>query len=211
MVTNFTLVPAPAAALALLGAAALSVALLAAAAISALARRFGLARRLGFAGAAPPALYALFLFGIGAATPTRVVPRGGEKFFCEADCHVGYSVVDVRESQEGGGRRTIVTLRSRFDEKTIAPWRGNGPLTPNPRAVALVDSGGRRSAAEPAGVAALLVPLRPGESYTTELVFPAPLDAGGLHLSLVEAEAFFRCLLGHETVPFAGETLLALK
>ncbi|MGA7990913.1 MAG: hypothetical protein WCC53_05725 [Thermoanaerobaculia bacterium] len=209
--TNFTFLPAQLSVLAFLGAGALTAALLASAAIAALARRAALARTLGLGGAALPASYVLVLLAAGAATPARTVPRGAEKFFCEADCHVGYSVVDVREALGSGGRRVIVTLRSHFDEKTTAPWRGNGPLTPNPRSAALVDALGRRFAAEPAGVRALEPPLRPGESYATDLVFHVPAGAESLRLSLVESEAFFRLLLGHERAPFAGETSLALR
>lgn len=209
--TNFTLVPPPVSVLALLAAGALTAGLLAAAAITALAGRATAARRLGGASAAPPAFYALLLLGLGAATPARVVPRGGEKFFCEIDCHVGYSVTDLKEGPEGGGRRVVVSLRSRFDENTISPRRGNGPLTPNPRAAALVDRAGRRFEVEPAGVRSLAAPLRPGETYVTDLVFRVPADADGLRLALVESDGPVRLLLGHERAPFAGETLLALR
>jgi len=212
--TNFTLVPAPAAVLALLGAAAATLALLAATAVSALAGRAGLARRLGFASAAIPAFYAVFLFGVGAATRERTVPRGAEKFFCEIDCHVGYSVVGVAEGPPGRARSVVVSVRARFDETTIAPWRGNAPLTPNPRAAALVDGRGARFPADPSGIAALSLPLRPGESHTAELAFLVPEAfrvAGDLRLSLVESEGPVRLLLGHERAPLAGETFLALR
>lgn len=210
-VTNFPLIPAPVAVLALLGAGGLTVALLATAAVCALAGRPVLARRLGAAGVALPAAYALLLAALGAATRARTVPFGGEKFFCEVDCHVGYSVAAFVETAEGDGCRAVVTLRSRFDETTISPRRGTGPLTPNPRSAALVDARGRRFAAEPAGVAALAAALRPGESYATDLIFRVPEGAGSLRLSLVEAEGLVRLLLGHESAPFAGETLLALR
>ncbi len=208
---NFVLVPAPLSVLALLGTAGLTVALLAAAVIAGLAGRAALARKLGLAGAALPAFYALLLVALGAATPERTVPRGGEKFFCEIDCHVGYAVTGVRETPERSGTRVVVTLRSRFDETTISPRRGNAPLTPNPRAVSLADADGRRFSAEPAGVAALLASLRPGESYATDLVFHVPDGAKGLRLSLVESEGPLRLLLGHERALLAGETFLALN
>ncbi len=209
--TNFSLVPAPVAVLAFLAAGALTVSLLSAAAISALAGRSGLARRFGLAGAALSTLYALLLFALGAATPARTVPRGGEKFFCGVDCHIGYSLTGFTESAESSGRRAVVTLRARFDETTISPRRGNGPLRPDLLAAALVDARGRRFAADPAGTDALLAPLRPGESYVAELVFHVPSDAGGLRLSLVGSEDVSRLLLGHERAPLAGETFLALR
>lgn len=209
--TNFHLVPPPVSVLALLAAGGLTAALLAGAAVSALAGRSGLARRLGFAGAALPALYALLLSGLGAATPARTVPRGGEKFFCEVDCHVGYTVLSFKDAVDGVGRRVVVRLRTRFDEKTISPRRGNSPLTPNPRTAELVDAKGRRFAAEATGVGALMQALTPGAAYETDLVFQVPDGAEGVRLSLVESDVPVHLLLGHERAPFAGETFLALN
>ncbi len=211
MYTNFSFLPPPLAVLAFLGTGFLTAALLAAAAIFALAGRAPLARRLLLGSTVLPAAYAAALFGLGTAARERTVPRGGEKFFCEIDCHVGYSVAAFVESAESGGRRAVVTLRSRFDETTISPRRGNESLVPNPRSAALVDARGRRFVAEPAGVAALKAALRPGESYATDLVFRIPEDAGEVRLSLVEADNLVRLLLGHERAPLAGETLLALR
>lgn len=142
---------------------------------------------------------------------SRRSPGGGEKFFCEVDCHVGYSVVAFVETADGGERRAVVRLRSRFDETTISQRRGNESLTPNPRSAALVDARGRRFVTEPAGVVALKAALKPGKSYATDLVFRIPEGAGNLRLSLVEADGLVRLLLGHERAPFAGETLLALR
>lgn len=209
--TNFSFLPAPLSVLAFLGAGFLTAALLAAAAVFALARRPVLARRLSLGSAVIPAAYAVALVGLGAATREQTVPRGGEKFFCEVDCHVGYSVANYVEAAVGDWRRAVVTLRSRFDETTISPRRGNGPLTPNPRSAALVDARGRRFVAEAAGVVALKAALKPGESYATDLVFRIPEGAGDLRLSLVEADGLVRLLLGHERAPFAGETRLALR
>jgi hypothetical protein len=211
MYTNFSFLPAPLSVLAFLGTGVLTAALLAAAAVFALAGRAALARRLLLGSAALPAAYAAALVALGAATRERTVPRGGEKFFCGVDCHIGYSVTDFSESPQNANRRVVVTLRSRFDETTISSRRGNGPLTPDPLAAALVDSRRRRFAAEPAGTAVLLAPLRPGESYGTDLVFHVPFDAEGLRLSLVASERITRLLLGHERAPRAGETLLALR
>jgi hypothetical protein len=139
------------------------------------------------------------------------VPRGGEKFFCGVDCHIGYSLTGFTESAEGSSRRVVVALKARFDETTISPRRGNGPLKPDPLAAALVDARERRFAADPAGLAALLAPLRPGESYAADLVFHVPSDAAGLRLSLVGSEGLTRLLLGNERAPLAGETILALR
>ncbi|MEO8055962.1 MAG: hypothetical protein ABI768_12465 [Acidobacteriota bacterium] len=209
--TNFPLVPAPLAVLAFLGAAGLTVTLLAGAGVAALAHRSPLARKLFAVGIAVFTFYGILLGVLGAATRERTVPPGGEKFFCEIDCHIGYSVTGVRDAAEAGVRRVVVTARARFDETTISARRGNAPLTPNPRAAALVDSGGRRFPVDAAGLAALNAPLTPGSSNTADLVFGVPADAENLRLSLVESEGPVRVLLGHERAPFAGETLLALK
>jgi hypothetical protein len=211
MYTNFSFLPAPLSVLAFLGTGLSTAALLAAAAVLALAGRAPLARRLLLGSGALPLAYGAALIAFGAATREQTVPRGGEKFFCEIDCHVGYSVAAFVETAGGDGRRAVVTLRSRFDETTISPQRGNGLLTPNPRSAALVDARGRRFAAEPSGAAALRAALRPGESYATDLVFRIPEGAGDQRLSLVEADNLVRLLLGHERAPLAGETLLALR
>jgi hypothetical protein len=209
--TNFSFLPAPLSVLAFLGAGLLTAAFLAAAAVAALAGRGPFARRLLLGSAVLPPAYGVVLIALGAATRERTVPRGNEKFFCEIDCHVGYSVLSFIEKGDGGGRRAVVTLRSRFDETTISPRRGNGSLTPNPRSAALVDAQGRRFVAERAGLVALRSPLKPRESYATDVVFHIPEGAGDLRLSLVEADGLVRLLLGHERAPFAGETLLALR
>lgn len=209
--TNFSSLAPPLSVVVFLGAGLLTAALLSAAAVFALAGRPAPARRLLLGSGVLPSAYVAALVGLGAATRGQTVPRGGEKFFCEIDCHVGYSIAGFVEMADGGGRRAVVTLRSRFDETTISPRRGSGSLTPNQRSAALVDARGRRFVAEPAGVAALTAALKPGESYATDLVFRVPEGAGDLRLSLVEADGLVRLLLGHERAPFASETLLALR
>src|SRR5258708_31497468 len=72
----------------------------------------------------------------------RVLARGEEKHFCEIDCHLAYSIANVRQTKTLGtlpnqstaqGVYTIVTIKTRFDETTIAPWRGNGWVYPQSR------------------------------------------------------------------------------
>ena len=67
---------------------------------------------------------------------------GSSKYFCEADCHIAYSIESVTEASTLGpetkpitaqGRFVIVRLKTWFDEYSIAPFRGNDPLTPDPR------------------------------------------------------------------------------
>jgi hypothetical protein len=120
-------------------------------------------------------------------------------------------VTGFGETAGSASRLVVVTLRTRFDETTISPRRGNSPLTPDSLAAALVDAAGRRFVAEPSGVTALRAPLRPGESYATDLAFRVPPDAEGLRLSLVGADEVTCLLVGHERAPLARETLLALR
>src|SRR5215471_4944978 len=57
-----------------------------------------------------------------------LLARGAEKHFCELDCHLAYSVVDTQppRTNRPETQPTIITIKTRFDETTIAPWRGNG-------------------------------------------------------------------------------------
>jgi hypothetical protein len=211
MFTNFRLVPAPLAILAVLATGFATVFLLAAAAVLALAGRAPLARRLFLLGVGCPAAYAVLLLALGVARRERTLPVGQEKHFCEVDCHIANAVVSAREEEGTSGRRIVVALLTRFDEATISPWRPNSPLAPNPRRAELVDRNGARYPAEAAGLARLAAPLRPGESYITDLVFAVPPGARDLRLSLVEAEWPSRLLLGHEIGPLGGETSFALR
>ena len=75
--------------------------------------------------------YFLALLGFSLASRERTLARGEEKYFCGPDCHLAYSVAGVRvlpldpkgREVSAGGRRLEVTIRVRFDETTIAPWR----------------------------------------------------------------------------------------
>ena len=118
------------------------------------------------------------------------------------------------------GEFFVVTLRSHFDEHTIAPWRGNGPLVPSHPSLTLVDSNGRRFLLSAKGQCAweaghgkpygLGDPLRPGESYETTWVFDVPEDAQSLRM-LAELRRFPTCvLIGDEASPRHGKTYFAL-
>ncbi|PWT85023.1 MAG: hypothetical protein C5B56_14700, partial [Proteobacteria bacterium] len=41
-------------------------------------------------------VYAVLLFGAAAVSPDRTLSPGAWKYFCEVDCHIAYSVQDVR-------------------------------------------------------------------------------------------------------------------
>ena len=161
--------------------------------------------------------YLLLLCGVSLASSEEVLPPGGWKYFCEIDCHIAYSVVGAQTAAALGpelqqvraqGTFQLVRVKTWFDEKTISAHRGNGPLTPNRRKVFLVDDTGRRFLASRDGESAiarmtgastpLVEPLRPGESYTTDLVFDVPSDARGLRLLITEDDPETRLLIGHE-------------
>lgn len=135
--------------------------------------------------------YCLLVGFFSWASFDRTVKSGDEKFFCAMDCHIAYSVQNVERRKTIGdatarGEFVVVTVRSHFDERTIAPWRGNGALMPDPPTLELVDGTGRFFAVSTTGQTAwekantnslshsLTDPLRPGESYETAWVFDVP-------------------------------------
>jgi hypothetical protein len=214
--TNVNLL-APLGALGFLGAGLLLVVLGLVALHALVVRRYGRACVSLFALAAVSALYLGLMLVFSLASGERVLARGEEKHFCEIDCHLAYSVADVRRAKTVGegpsqatarGEFLIVTLKTRFDETTTSVDRGDGQLYPNPRRATLYDAEGRaytaseearRALASGGGAGAPLdTPLRPGESYTTELVFDLPADARDPVLLLNESSPETRFIIGHE-------------
>jgi hypothetical protein len=134
--------------------------------------------------------YAMLLLAFSAFSRERTLARGEEKYFCEFDCHLAYSVQDVERVKSIGdvsanGEFYIVRLRTRFDENTIAPWRPREvPLTPDALDFVMTDDHGQVSRPSAAAQKAFdanhpnphstLDPLRPGESYETILIFDVP-------------------------------------
>ena len=165
--------------------------------------------------------YSALLFGTSIGSREWTLAPGQEKYFCEIDCHLAYSVAGIEKVQTLGtgsneraakGTFFVVKLRTRFDEHTISPRRGDSPLTPSPRAVTLVDGQGHEypvsrdaQQALEASLAGRWTPLtnalRPGESYLTPLVFELPPGASGLKLliaSPTQPEWLGRVLIGDE-------------
>ena len=163
---------------------------------------WGLSRKLALALIAVAAGYGATLVGASTVSHNYDLAPGQEKYFCEIDCHIAYSIVSVEKTKALGAATTtqtasgtfyVISLRTRFDEHTISPTRGDAPLQPSPRTVTLVDNQGREYFLSDSGQEALenslaghwipmTRPLRPGESYTTQLVFDLPADARGLKL-----------------------------
>ena len=145
-------------------------------------------------------LYVLVLLGYSSFSKERVLGRGVEKYFCELDCHLAYSIASV----EHQGDRLLVKLRTRFDETTISARRPKDvPLTPNQRELYLVDEEGGTHAPERVAMRnnpPLSTPLEPGESYETLYVFIVPRNAGG-KLFLQNEPWPSSLLIGHENSP----------
>ena len=150
-------------------------------------------------------LAAILIFSIG--SQEKLLARGEEKHFCELDCHLAYSIIDARQTKTVGdsakqaspqGVFTVVTIKTRFDETTIAPWRGNGLLYPNSRALTLIDEHGNRYGPVSQSGTPLTNPLRPAESYTTEVVFDTPIDVRHATLLMNEGDWITHLVIGHE-------------
>jgi hypothetical protein len=161
--------------------------------------------------------YLFLLGGVSLASSEKTLPPGGSKYFCEIDCHIAYSISSVHIASVLGpemlpvsahGQFVIVRLKSWFDESTISPRRGDAPLMPNRRDIALIDSNGNRYSESATGEVALArlgnssmpltTPLRPGHSYVTDLVFDVPKDVPGLRLLLTEDDPESMLVIGHE-------------
>jgi hypothetical protein len=202
---------APAAVLAFLGAfGALALGSIAAL-VALFLKKPHAARFLGLGLGAGSAFYALLLLGFSLGSHEATLGRGEEKYFCEIDCHLAYSVTDVQRMPQADQTRYTVTLRTRFDETTISPTRPRDmPLTPNPRQVSLADGQGRAYPARSIRATPLLTPLKPGEAYSTALEFLVPTSASGLRL-LVTADGFpEHLLIGSELSPLHKKTWLQI-
>ncbi len=171
--------------------------------------------------------YVLLLLAIGIATPSKILPMGSWKYFCEADCHIAYSIASVQTAAMLGtesspsqpkGEYVVVKLKTWFDEHSISKFRGNSPLTPDPRHVFIVDANKHRflpvqlkpSILQDTSTP-LRQPLRPGESYFTTLVFDVPKDARGLRLLITDDDPISAALIDHENSPFHGKIYLSLQ
>lgn len=220
---------APIAALALLGAAGAFAVSFLAAAITAAVGQTKTATGIAGLAAAIVVTYGGVLLGLAVTSPDRVLAAGGRKYFCELDCHLATSVEGVESAKSVGppsarlsaaGRFVMVRVRTWFDPSTIAPWRGNAALTPNPRTVWVVDASGRRypmSAEAMRAAAGTGLPsdgleraLRPGESSETTLVFDLPADAAKPKLFVGDPPGVENLVLGHENSPFHGKVLFEL-
>ncbi len=174
-------------------------------------------------------VYLSVLMVFSLSSRERALARGEEKRFCEIDCHLAYSVADVQRMKTLGpaerpltarGIFYLVTIRTRFDEKTVSPSRGQKPLKPNSRVVTITDAGGTAYAPSPEGQRALELarssgtpietPLRPGESYTTAFIFDLPENIMNPLLLINEGGLVTRFVIGHENSPLHKKVLFRL-
>src|SRR6476469_2008712 len=176
------------------------------------ARKPKFARVAGTAVGIGGVLYFGLLLGFSASSHDRALALGQEKYFCEIDCHLAYAVVDVKSEMRGDSKNYVVTLRTRFDETTISPQRPkDAPLAPSRREVRIVDSSGRAYAPVLKAGASLMKPLRPGDSYNTEMEFRLPNDATDLRLLIKTIPAWpDRVLIGDENSWLHKKTYFAL-
>lgn len=189
-----------------------------------------LAFRIGTVLGVGVAAYAVLLAGLSLTSRERVLEAGAKKYFCEMDCHLAYSLIGVETAKTLGtppravtasGRFVIARVRTWFDPSTIASFRGNGPLTPNPREAYVSDGEGRRYPVSAAGTRAFeesrgaTVPftkeLRPGQSYETALVFDLPTDLARPRLFVGDPDGIERLLIGHENSFFHRKIYFDLK
>jgi hypothetical protein len=157
-------------------------------------------------------LGAILIFSL--ASHEKVLARGQEKHFCEVDCHLAYSVVADRQAKQldgsaqatAQGQFTIITIKTRFDESTISPGRGDGLLYPNGRALTLIDDSGRSYLPSTQTGTPMNSPLRPGQSYTTDVAFDLPANAKPTTLIVNESAWDTRLVIGHENSPLHKKT-----
>lgn len=194
---------------AVLGAAALG-------AVAALAaRRLPLFKGIVTIAALLGGLYLGVMLAVSAGSNDQVLAAGQTKYFCEADCHLAYSLTSVTTAKTlGDGASTVtahgvfyvVSLRSWFDAETTSKSRpADAQLWPNPRLIYAFDDAGQRYATSLAGQKAVIAstvpltqPLRPGESYETVLVFDLPANTKSPRLLVQDGSPLSPLLIGHE-------------
>lgn len=173
--------------------------------------------------------YLVLLVAFSLASKEKILSRGQEKHFCELDCHIAYSIADVMRVKSlttsdremtARGFYYVVGLKTRFDENTITPTRGNGLLYPKRRAVAVVDDDGHHhvplteidSSSIPftSRHVPIITPLRPGESYISIFVFDLPQDVKNPTLLISESAWPTYLVVGRENSLWHGKTRLQL-
>ena len=206
--------PAPLSALAFLGTVALLMLCVALAIGFAFGKKFkALKATVGFA-VMVIVVYAAMVLVFSLFSTRAVLAQGQEKYFCELDCHLAYSIVKAGyepDPQVAGDTRYVVELQTRFDPTTISAHRGNGTLTPSPREVVLMDRAGHEYRPAEFQGQSLMTPLRPGESYRTKLIFEVQGAVGHPFLWLhTKADAPEWMMIGNEVSPLHRKVVFQL-
>ncbi len=201
--------PAPLAVLGFLAAIGGLFLAIASALIFWFARKPKFARLTAIVTGACAVIYVALLLSFSAASHETALAHGQEKYFCEIDCHLAYSVLDAKTQPDG---HLVVTLRTRFDETTTSPSRPkDAPLTPSPREARLIDNAGHEYAPVATAGTPLLTLLKPADSYTTQLEFNLPKDATGLRLLINTIPQWpDRIVIGDENSLLHKKTYFAL-
>jgi hypothetical protein len=195
----------------LLGTAASVLLAVVATVVLVLLNRVRIARLTAVSGASVFGLYAALLLTMSVSSRTTTLPPGQLKFFCEIDCHVAF---DLSSEPVRAGDTVRLTLRERFRRETISDRRGDAPLSPGTRIIALVSESGEMFAPiemRPLDSAPLFSPMRPGEIHRAELRFAVPSDVVLRGLLVETSEPFAKLLIGHERSPLHGKVLLDLS
>jgi hypothetical protein len=194
-------------------------------------RKRARAGKVGLAALVGLGLYLALLLAFSFMSREKALAFGEEKHFCEIDCHLAYSVMNIRKTKTLGdspdeataqGIFYVVTIRARFDETTISRTRGNGLLWPNSRVVTILDEqensyspsteGQLALDSSPEGSGTTLdTPLRPGEAYTTDLVFDLPANIKNPELLMREGEFVTHFIIGHENSFWHKKTKFRLE
>src|SRR5437588_2366919 len=127
MITNVNLA-APIGALAFLGAGFVFAVALLGLAGSLISRKFRFTRIVLIGMLIVAGLYLGAMLAFSLASHEKVLASGAEKHFCELDCHLAYSVVNVVQTktlgdQNARGSYNVVTVKARYDQTTTAEGR----------------------------------------------------------------------------------------
>jgi hypothetical protein len=193
-----------------LGAIAALAVLLLSSATAAAFRRWTVAKLAAGATILVAALFAAGLLALSLHSEDKTLSLGDRKYFCEVDCHLAYSVEDVRIAPADSENRWLVTLKAWFDPNTISAFRGDAPLGPNRRIAWVLDELGTRHEIPACALAPIEIPLRPGESAETYLRIRLPAAVRRPRLFVGDPAGLEGLVPGHENSPGHGKIYFAL-
>lgn len=165
--------------------------------IAGLRGQWKIARNAGIAASLVAGGYLILMVVAALAAGETTLAPGAPKYICELDCHLAYTVVGV----DRDGRTARIQVQIAFDRATVRDGRDPAAaLTPGGRTIRLRDSQAREYKPVEAGDFAR--PLRPGESYTTDVVFDVEPAATGLILYITDSDPAKMVMIGSDNGPF---------